>query len=296
MGKQILIVSALWICSFAIHASSLISVDSVNYPVWVQRDNQSIPLAPGDELLQGDIVQTGSSGRAWLSMNDGTVVKLGQATQFAVREIGYQQQQDESVLKAAIDVVKGAFRLTTGFFTPKRQTAHQVDARIGAITVGIRGTDIWGRAGDDQDFVALLEGIIDVFSGDEPSVRMDQPLSLYLKPKDQPAAPVQSVAEEKVAELGQQTELVSELGIASINGTYDLVLMSLQDEALVDSIIQRFHEAGYAVKTERFSFNDTQYTRLILQGFVDKQAAQNLRGRISDEFLLQDVWVKKRSF
>ena len=64
--------------------SAALAVDSLNFPAWVEREAHSIPLAPGDRLVAGDVVTTGRSGRVWLEAEDGSVIKLGQDTRFVV--------------------------------------------------------------------------------------------------------------------------------------------------------------------------------------------------------------------
>ena len=146
MMKGISLASLLLLLPLLANAETLIRVNALNYPVWIERGTQVIPLLPGSTLASGDMVRTGPSGRAWLSMADGSVIKLGQSAQFKVVEAGYRQQDDNTVLDAALNVIKGAFRFTTAFFKPRRKTPHEVNIKIGTITAGLRGTDIWGRA------------------------------------------------------------------------------------------------------------------------------------------------------
>jgi hypothetical protein len=277
-----------------LQAKSIVVLNSLNYPVWIERQQKIIPLAPGDELNQEDIVKTGSSGRAWLTLADGSVVKLGQAAQFAIREVGYEPQDNRSLLKATLDVIKGAFRFTTSFFNPDRKIPHQVNIKIGAITAGLRGTDVWGRSTESEDFVTLLEGEIEVTAKGEQSTSLSEPFTLYLKKRDQPADPITRVDINTVSKLGAETELSEELGVASINGEYDLVLMSLQYPANLDQVLKTFRQDGYAVAQEAVEIDDQQYTRLLLKGLVSRQAAENLSQRLIGDYELPSVWIKKR--
>lgn len=277
-------------------AQAVVSVNALNYPVWVERDLSIIPLAPGDELLQGDMVKTGQSGRAWLSMQDGSVVKLGQDAQFEISSAEYQQQEENTILKAALNVVKGAFRFTTSFFNPQRKTPHQVNIKIGAITAGIRGTDIWGRSNDEEDFVTLLEGTIEVTAEGEGQAILSEPLSLYLKKRNQPADPVTLVDMDTVQSLGAETELSHDLGTAGIDGKYELVLMSVKDAQSVESVLERFHQQGYAVETVSAEVNDEIYTRIVLKGFDSRATASQAIERIQNELDLNAVWVNNSIF
>jgi len=291
--KTIFLIGLLCL-SFPAAADSLIALNSLNYPVWIERSQQIIPLAPGDELNEGDTIKTGDSGRAWLSMADGSVIKLGQDTRFLISQANYQQapSQDQPLLDAALDVIKGAFRFTTSFFNPKRKTSHQVNLKVGAITLGLRGTDVWGRSSEGEDFVALIEGTIEVSSdGDSPRV-LTEPLSLYRKLRGQPVDPPTTVELNTVQQLGAETELSEALGIATTAGLYDLVVMSLQDPTLVSVVMDRFNQAGYALQQANVVIDDQPYTRLYLKGLVSQDSAKNLLNRINEKFGVSSGWIK----
>ena len=272
-------------------AAAGLSVDRVNYPAWFERANRLVPLTPGTRLEDGDVVRTGRTGRAWLEVDDGSVVKLGQDARFVVERAGFSGDGDDTILEAAFNVLRGAFRFTSSFFEPRRAASHRVAMRIGAVTVGIRGTDIWGRSSEFEDFVALLEGRIEVSADDAPPTLMEVPLTLYLKRRGQPAGGVQAVEPDTVAALASETELDAGAGIAAVDGAYTLVLMSLQSREFADAAIARFRTAGYPVTAAQVEVGGTPYTRLLLSGLVDRAAAASLRARLTDEFDLGDVWI-----
>ena len=274
-------------------AMATVLVDSLNYPVWIERDEQSKPLSPGDRLREGDVVQTGIFGRVWLQVDDGSVVKLGQTTRFVVTQVKFLTEEEETFLQASFNVLKGAFRFTSRFFEPKRNTGHRVNFKIGTITAGIRGTDIWGRSADDEDFVALIEGGIEVSSSGSTPVVIDQPLSLYRKAKSQSADAPQPVTLETIQKLAAETELDKDAGIASITGEYQLILMSLRTPELIDANINRFVKAGYSVNTGVLDIDGETYTRVFMSGLVDRVAAGKLGYRIEQEFGIENTWVLK---
>ena len=292
---------AIWSKLLLILATSLIpvaqaavSVDSLNYPAWVERGAGSSPLAPGTLLAEGDTIRTGASGRVWLAIDDGSVVKIGSNARFAIDRARFEGAGDSSVFDAAFDVLVGAFRFTSSFFTAKRAAAHRVDIRVGAITAGIRGTDIWGRAAADEDFVALLEGSIEVGAAGETPVLMQQPLSLYAKKRGQPASGVGSVDAATVQQLAPETELDADAGIANTVGGFALVLMSLRSAELAQANLQRFRDAGYPVDARAVELDGGAFTRLRLDGLADRRAAENLRARLAREFSIADIWITRQ--
>lgn len=279
--------------SLSVQAKSSVQLNAVNYPVWVVRNLQVISLAPGTELLQDDIVTTGNSGRAWISMQDGSVVKLGQNTKFEITAADFHQVQDASLLDATFNVIKGAFRFTSGFFNTNFTSSHKVKITIGATTIGIRGTDIWGRSTETEDFITLLEGSISVDTDVDAIAILSEPLTAYRKLKDQPADPVYRLEVSQVQKLGAETELSFERGIANIEGKFDLILMSLKNSNNAQKEIERFKLAGYAVKAESQLINETVFTRVVLAGFKDNQSANNMSQQLLEEFKLQNIWIRK---
>ncbi len=75
-----------------------------------------------------------------------------------------------------------------------------------------RGTDVWGKVEDARDFVVLLEGAISVDHNDE-SFALDQPLSVFMAPRDMPAEPIGPVNGDDLAAWAQETEPQAAQGI-----------------------------------------------------------------------------------
>ncbi|MCP4764741.1 MAG: FecR domain-containing protein [Gammaproteobacteria bacterium] len=272
-------------------ASAVVSVDRLNYPVWVERGADTVPLAAGARLQIGDIVQTGSSGRVWLKVEDGSVVKLGQNARFSIEGAAFREADSGTVLEGVFNVLKGAFRFTSGFFTTQLTSTRQLDFQVGAITVGIRGTDIWGRATDDEDFVALLEGRIEVASTGRETAVMDQALTLYRKASGEPADPVTVVEAAVVEGLATETELDASLGISGASGVYSLVLHSYTDPGHADVALKRYRDAGYAVQARPVEVGGISYTRIQLEGLIHPESANNLRRTMIAEGLIDDAWI-----
>jgi hypothetical protein len=109
------------------------------------------------ELKSGDVVRTGAGARAYLMLAEGSRVKLGEGASFSFHT---RSLRPEKSFRGALDVLAGAFRFTTGKFAKAR--SREVSIRVGTATIGIRGTDVWGKTDKDGDLVALLEGRIDI--------------------------------------------------------------------------------------------------------------------------------------
>ncbi len=83
-------------------------VEAVQYPAWLERGGQAVPLVPGVELQGADSLRTGANARARLRLSDGSTVKLGENARFEL-----ERAQDVGFLRASLRVVGGAFRYTT---------------------------------------------------------------------------------------------------------------------------------------------------------------------------------------
>ena len=282
---------ALLLGLMPIAASAAISVDSLNYPAWVERGTDTLPLAPGDRLQTGDLVHTGALGRVWLKLEGGNMIKLGQDARFAIDDAEFREGEQGPVLEATFNVLKGAFRFTSGFFTIRRPGPHRLDFQVGAITASVQGKDILGRAGEGEDFIALLEGRIEVASADQDPVVLDRALTRYRKAKREPADPVNSMDRSMVEGLAAETELDRSVGVASTFGPYSLVLQSFTDPTNVDGALQRFLDAGYAVRTHPQEVDGTTYTRIQLEGLIHLKSANNLRQAMIAAGLVEDAWV-----
>jgi hypothetical protein len=84
--------------------------------------------------------------------------------------------------------------------------SRDISLKAKTVTVGIRGTDLWGKSTGDRDLVCLLEGKITVGAEGHPQMTLDQPFDYYQKPCD--AAPsVARVDPGTLAQWAAETEL-----------------------------------------------------------------------------------------
>jgi hypothetical protein len=220
------------------------SVEAVQSPAWVERAGVREPLAVGMVLRNSDRVVSGDDARIVLRMPEGSLVKLGSQAQLALDRLGVQHEPDGMLVTAALDVLRGAFRFTTQA-AARFRGRRQIDVRIATLTAGIRGTDVWGKAAEDRDIVCLIDGRISVQRGTEAAFVMDQPLSFYIAPKNEPALPVQPVPPEQLQKWALETDMQPGAGGAHRTGRWrvDLAVTRTQAEAL--ALYDRLRESGY---------------------------------------------------
>ena len=119
-------------------------VEGVVSPAWVERAGKREPLMVGLQLTDKDKIITGERARVMLRMSEGSAVKLGENATLALDGLSEKKQAGKApMVGASLDVVKGAFRFTTGVFG-KPRAERDVNVKIATITAGIRGADLWG--------------------------------------------------------------------------------------------------------------------------------------------------------
>ena len=91
-------------------------------------------LAIGQDIRVGDLVSTGSQGRAQLRFSDGAVVSMQPGTQFRIDEY----QFDASRQRGFYSLLRGAIRTSSGAIGKRHRDDYRL--RTPTATVGIRGT------------------------------------------------------------------------------------------------------------------------------------------------------------
>jgi len=108
-------------------------------------------LKKGDEVYQGDTIQTAGKSRLQLIMVDGARLSIRPNSALVIAEYTFNKKPKytgsaikQSNGKMAIDIVKGGFRTITGAIGhggTKEENAANYQVRTPVATIGIRGTD-----------------------------------------------------------------------------------------------------------------------------------------------------------
>lgn len=105
-----------------------------------------------------DRVRTGSGGRVLLVFTDGTRMIIGENAEVAIDRYSYRPEARRGI--ALIDILKGAFRFTTGKISKMRD--KRIEIRTRAANLAVRGTDFWVGPLEGSVGVLLLSGTLDV--------------------------------------------------------------------------------------------------------------------------------------
>jgi len=274
---------------FSINASAAGGVvKALQMPAWLERDGVATALKPGVILQQKDKIITGKNARMLIQMNEGSLIKLGEKAELNFDAL-FPAEEAEGFFEATLRLVKGAFRFTT---TELGKTGRRnVNVRIGSITAGIRGTDIWGSSKLDTDLLCLIEGNITAQRAGEPEFEMNEPLSFYVVPKNKPALPVSPVDSTQLTEWANETELANGMGVLSVNGKWSVNLMSLASEVIAKSIKNSLTTAGFAVEIEKALVNGKNWYRLRISNFKSREDASAFAKKIEGRNGITQPWI-----
>jgi cell division septation protein DedD len=291
-------------------AWSAMNAAGVQYPAWKVVDDRRIALAPGATVSPGDKVVTGKSGKAWLEMDDGALVKLGEQADFRLESLSVSTPQEPasstpattgssneqkadrdqgSFMEGAMSVIKGAFRYTSD----EESTEWNRDLAVSmgdVATISIRGTDLWGKVSVSDAFVVLLEGLINVESSASPPLTMDTPLQIFQSGQGELA----SVSMEKVKKLAPETELDFGSGVMAPDGPYLLHLASFKDRNSADALKEKMVEAGLASQIVEATVENQTWHRLTVPGLASYADAEALSERVGNSFGFDSAWVAPR--
>jgi len=260
--------------STPVFAAAAATVEAVQSPAWRDRNGVTVPLAAGMELQSGDVLRTGQGARVYLMLAEGSRVKLGEAARFTFHTRSLQPQR---FFRGALDVLAGAFRFTTGQLAKARP--RDVAIRVGTATIGIRGTDLWGRTDGDGDMVALLEGRIEITRAGQ-TTELTQPLTYFDAPRGQ-AAEVRALDPAVFSRLARQTEIQAGDGAARANGKWRVLAAAAPSEEAALELYDRIREAGFSarIRPRRADAEGWRY-ELLLGGFSSADEAAIAAARL----------------
>jgi hypothetical protein len=260
-------------------------VEAMQMPAWIERGAQRTPLVVGYGVESGDRIHTGRDARVLLKLQEGSHIKLGEQAQFNVDALATPKDSAD-VFKGVVDVLNGAFRFTTSALGALHH--RQIQARISTVTIGIRGTDVWGKADSGRDFVVLLEGKIDIARDGESAQRMETPMSIFSAPKNAATEAVVAVDPNALQKWAQETELQPGAGVMTGDGRWAVAIAASAGAPAANSLATHMQAAGYAVDIDTVGTQASPLSHVKLSGFTTQADAERVRQRLVREFGLND--------
>ena len=239
-------------------------------------------------LAEADVVETGKGGRLIIQLADGSFVKLGEEARLALVSLR-EEDGPQGTLSGLLNVVKGAFRYTAGALG--RMVRRDIQVNIASTTLGIRGTDVWGRSKDGATTVCLIEGKITLNHPVRGEFIMDQPLSFFVAPREGEPQPVGPVDPEKLKQWSAETDLDLGRGVILPGGGWIVQLGSHKTEAAARKIEKRLRAAGVPVEFTSVQLKDRTFHRLRVSNFDTQQDAKYFADKARGQPGIPKPWV-----
>lgn len=277
-------ITAALVAALALEAQAAgnVVVEGVNMPAYVTRGGQQRPLGTGEGLQSADEITTAAGSRVLLRLGDGSAVRLGENARFVVTTAG-ASRDEPGLFRASLRVLAGAFRFTTSALA-KARSQREISIQLPTVTAGIRGTDLWGKATADREFIVLIEGAIGVRRGEGAEVAMDQPRSVFNAPNGEATPPLAMVTTAELAQYAAETEIAAGTGAARAGGKWKVVAgrFSNQNEAL--ELYDRLRTGGYAASIGPVTASGGTLYRVQIVGLPSRAEAINLGRRLQEAF------------
>lgn len=131
----------------------------------VQRGEVYLAAAPGVDVEEDDIVETGDNASAQVELQDGSLLKLGAASRLLLAD--YKFDNGGNVVSAGIEVLSGWLRFAV---SKLRSNESRYAISTPTMTIGIRGTEGVIEAGSARGGLFLEEGEVTVRAAEAGSI------------------------------------------------------------------------------------------------------------------------------
>jgi len=282
--KALLLALLVATASVEARAQPAAVIEGVQMPAWRERDGARVPLVPGMELRAGDRIVSGKDARIAVRLSEGSVVKLGENGRLVLAEV----QPAKELFRAALQVLEGAFRFTTDIAAKARK--REVNVRVDQVTIGIRGTDVWGRSRGERQVVCLIEGAVQVGAAGEPPVTMNQPRQFYVRDKGK-TQPVGMVEAKQLEQWALETDIQAGKGALRSGGRFSVQLAEANSRNALASVQKQLSDAGYPAEVaQRKQGDKTSYIVRIRQ-LPSREEAQALADQLKGKFGVKEPRV-----
>ena len=267
-------------------------VTAVQSPAWLVHGASTMPIKPGLIVADGDTLRTAAGGRVYVQLPEHSMVKLGENTEFMTPTMQMAKDDKGSVFDGVLHILKGVFRFTTSL-VGKSERRH-VDIQVGVATIGIRGTDVWGRAGTDGSLVALLEGKAQMEMPGHATMMMEQPMHYNMMMASGEMKMDMPVTQDNVADWAAQTDVKQGAGVLADDGRYTVALISSTSMKDTERLMHKLTDAGYPAEDTLVTVKGRQWHRLVITHASTLQDGKTIAAAVDKLFPLMSPWVFKQ--
>lgn len=116
-------------------------VKTASGEVFIVRNGQRMAVVPGQQLILGDALSTGTSGAAGVILRDDTVLSLGPASETRLEQFAFEPAEQK--LGMVLRVTKGLIAYVSGKISKLSPGSVRIETPVA--TLGIRGTRLVAR-------------------------------------------------------------------------------------------------------------------------------------------------------
>ncbi|HWM45266.1 MAG TPA: FecR domain-containing protein [Burkholderiales bacterium] len=282
--RALLLALLLGVASIHAFAQPAAVIEGVQMPAWRERAGTRLPLVPGMELRAGDRIVSGKDARIVVKLSEGSLVKLGENGRLVLSEV----QPAKELFKAVLQVLEGAFRFTTDIAAKARK--REVTVRVEQVTIGVRGTDFWGRSRAERQIVCLIEGAIQVGASGEQAVTMNQPRQFYVRDKGK-TQPVGLVEEKQFGQWALETDIQDGKGALRRGGRFSVQLAQADKRDALVSTQKQLSEAGYPAEIAQRKQGDKASYVVRIRQLPSREEAQALINQLKGKYGVKEPRV-----
>ena len=257
-------------------------VTAVQPPAWLVQGALTIPVKPGKQVEDGDSLRTGPGARVYIELPEHSTVKLGENTEFAAPAMDMMHDEQGSIFKGVLHVFRGVFRFTTSLIGKSER--RRVNIQVGAATIGIRGTDVWGRTSEAGSLVALLEGKAEMSMPGRATMMMEQPMHYMMMPVGGEMKMDMPVTQQKVAEWAAQTDVRQGEGVLTVGGNWTVALAPSTDPRDAARLMKKLADAGYPAEDTLATMGGRERHRLVIRQAATYEDARALVSSIGEQY------------
>jgi hypothetical protein len=207
-------------------ASAQAGIEAVQYPAWIERGGESVPLVPGTVLRPRDVIVTGEGAGARVKLAEGSRVKIGERTRVVL-------ERSELVLAS------GVFRLISS-----GRSSLEVALRVGPVAVLGRGADVWARASGEHASVVLIAGRVGIGADGHGMVALERALDRYEMPRGGPPS-LGRASESQLADWARQAEMPADGAAASPEGRWNVLVGKFESPEDARTLQRNVRAAGF---------------------------------------------------
>lgn len=131
--------------------------------VYSERNTKKVALKRRSKIYENDVINVGDKAKAQIRMIDSAVISLQENSVFKIKSYRYHKDnQNDEGNSAFIELLSGGLRTISGQIGKSNKKAYQLVTPLA--TIGIRGTDYQIKLVDNDLYIGVWEGAINVSS------------------------------------------------------------------------------------------------------------------------------------